>query len=259
MQLLLTDPVGYTSNSQRARIATELWAVQNLYCPNCNSPRLRSTQTGLAVVDLQCPVCADGYQLKGKRGPIGGKVRDAAYSEAFRAAERNQFPHLILLSYETIPGTVNTLHIVPGAFVTPSALEVGKPLAPTAKRAGWIGCNIVLKHLPQSARIAIIENGHARRTEFVRAEWRRWRFLRKQDVQTRTWFNEVLKRVENRGKDDFTLTEIYTFEDELARLFPRNRFIRPKIRQQLQVLRDRGFLEFRERGQYRYRRSFRSR
>lgn len=254
MQLILSDPIGYTSNAQRARIATETWAVQNLYCPNCSSPRLEPTRTGFAVTDLQCPVCTDGYQLKGKRGPIGAKVRDAAFSAALRAAEQSQFPHLALLSYKAIPGPVLALQVIPGAFITPSVLEAGKPLAPTAKRAGWIGCNIILSALPPSARIVIVKNGRPRRAEIVRAEWRRWRFLRGQDVQTRTWFNEVLKRVENLGKDSFTLTEAYAFEDELAKLFPRNRFIRPKIRQQLQVLRDRGFLEFRERGRYRYRR-----
>jgi len=255
VQLLLTDPVGYTSNAQRARVATESWALQNIYCPNCSSPRLQPTRTGLAVTDLQCPICADGYQLKGKRGPIRGKVRDAAYSAAMRAAEQNQFPHLILLSYESIPGPITTLDVVPGPFITPSALEAGRPLAQTAKRAGWVGCNILLNHLPRSARIAIVESGHPRRNEVVKAEWRRWKFLRNQDVQSRTWFNEILKRIENLGKEEFALAEAYAFEEELARLFPRNRFIRPKIRQQLQVLRDRGFLEFRERGRYKYRRS----
>jgi type II restriction enzyme len=44
---------------------------------------------------------------------------------------------------------------------------------------------------------------------------------------------------------------VYRFENRLAGLHPQNRNIRPKIRQQLQVLRDRGLLEFVERGVYR--------
>lgn len=98
----------------------------------------------------------------------------------------------------------------------------------------------------------IVERGQARRPTEVRAEWRQWDFLRTRDSGFRTWFSELLKRVEQLGKEEFELAEIYAFEPELARLFPQNRFIRPKIRQQLQVLRDRGFLEFRERGHYRY-------
>ena len=37
---------------------------------------------------------------------------------------------------------------------------------------------------------------------------------------------------------------------ELARMHPENRHVRDKIRQQLQVLRDKGFLEFVGRGEY---------
>lgn len=42
--------------------------------------------------------------------------------------------------------------------------------------------------------------------------------------------------------------DIYAFEPELARLYPGNRHIQPKIRQQLQVLRDRGLLKQPQRG-----------
>ena len=42
--------------------------------------------------------------------------------------------------------------------------------------------------------------------------------------------------------NEFTNSDIYAFERELAALHPDNRHIRDKIRQQLQVLRDTGFL-----------------
>ena len=41
---------------------------------------------------------------------------------------------------------------------------------------------------------------------------------------------------------EFSNEDIYAFERELEALHPGNRHIRDKIRQQLQVLRDRGFL-----------------
>ncbi|HXC98166.1 MAG TPA: hypothetical protein VN048_02410 [Verrucomicrobiae bacterium] len=41
---------------------------------------------------------------------------------------------------------------------------------------------------------------------------------------------------------EFTNQDIYAFERELETLHPGNRHIRDKIRQQLQILRDRGFL-----------------
>ena len=43
---------------------------------------------------------------------------------------------------------------------------------------------------------------------------------------------------------EFTLEDVYKYEQELRRRYPENRNIRPKIRQQLQFLRDLGLIEF---------------
>ena len=53
------------------------------------------------------------------------------------------------------------------------------------------------------------------------------------------------------GKKEFRLAEVYAFAEELRRLHPDNRLIEPKIRQQLQRLRDLGFVEFLGEGSYR--------
>jgi DpnI-like restriction endonuclease len=49
---------------------------------------------------------------------------------------------------------------------------------------------------------------------------------------------------------EFTLQRMYDFEKQLKQRFPRNDFIRAKIRQQLQVLRDAGLIVFEGRGRY---------
>jgi Dam-replacing HTH domain len=54
-------------------------------------------------------------------------------------------------------------------------------------------------------------------------------------------------------KRNFTLGEIYAFERHLGDLYPGNQNVKPKIRQQLQFLRDRGFIDFVSRGSYRLR------
>ena len=59
-----------------------------------------------------------------------------------------------------------------------------------------------------------------------------------------------LYRAGVRGWRD-TLDEVYAHEAALATLYPGNNNVRPKIRQQLQVLRDRGWLAFNGRGAYR--------
>ena len=46
--------------------------------------------------------------------------------------------------------------------------------------------------------------------------------------------------VEAVGRPEFTLADVYAHEAALAALYPGNNNVRPKIRQQLQVLRDRG-------------------
>ena len=52
-------------------------------------------------------------------------------------------------------------------------------------------------------------------------------------------------------KQSFTLDEIYKFEQKLKIKYPNNNFIKDKIRQQLQVLRDKGVIDFKSRGVYR--------
>ena len=50
---------------------------------------------------------------------------------------------------------------------------------------------------------------------------------------------------------EFCLADMYNFEDYLHGKFLNNNNIRAKIRQQLQILRDRKVIEFLERGKYR--------
>ncbi|MGA2313456.1 MAG: hypothetical protein ABSF87_13975 [Xanthobacteraceae bacterium] len=62
-----------------------------------------------------------------------------------------------------------------------------------------------------------------------------------------------MKCVDAIGKREFQIDDIYAFEQQLGRLYPRNQNVKPKIRQQLQFLRDRGYLDFVSRGYYRLR------
>ena len=61
----------------------------------------------------------------------------------------------------------------------------------------------------------------------------------------------MLNVVRGIGRREFSLAEVYAHEAALARLYRQNRFVRPKIRQQLQILRDLGFVGFEDRGHYR--------
>jgi type II restriction enzyme len=50
---------------------------------------------------------------------------------------------------------------------------------------------------------------------------------------------------------NFSLNQVYAFADLLKLKHPANNHIKDKIRQQLQVLRDKGIIEFTGRGHYR--------
>jgi type II restriction enzyme len=62
---------------------------------------------------------------------------------------------------------------------------------------------------------------------------------------------DVVNVVRALGKNQFSLAEVCARAETLARLHPGNRHVCDKIRQQLQVLRDLGFIKFLGRGWYR--------
>ncbi len=57
--------------------------------------------------------------------------------------------------------------------------------------------------------------------------------------------------IDELNKQIFTLSEIYDFEKVLAVKHLNNKHIKDKIRQQLQFLRDKGYIEFLGNGKYR--------
>jgi type II restriction enzyme len=167
------------------------------------------------------------------------------------AASNN--PNLFLLTYDIKQLSVTNLLVVPKHFFAREIIEKRKPLAPTARHAGWIGSNILLNQIPESGKIFIVRAGQLEPKDAVLAKWQRTRFLRDQGHEARGWLLEVMRCVEAIGKREFELNDVYAFEHRLGRLYPGNQNVKPKIRQQLQFLRDRGYLDFVSKGYYRLR------
>lgn len=242
---------GYKSASQKARVLTEDWARRNLFCASCARNRLEAAPGNTEVFDFVCGRCRETYQLKSRRTPLRDKILDSAYGPMMDSIKENRAPNLLLLHYDAAAYCAQNLIIVPRFFLSTSCIEARKPLSGKARRAGWIGCNIVLKHLPPEARIRIIKDRRVLGPDGVRKAYERFRFLADAKSETRGWTADVLRIVRDLDRTDFVLEDVYAHEDELEKLHPLNRHIRPKIRQQLQVLRDRGVLEFKGRGRYR--------
>jgi type II restriction enzyme len=241
----------YKSASQRARVGTEAWGAENFFCPACESPRLTPSPRGTPAIDYFCPNCDSPYQLKSQSKPIGAKIVDAAYSEMKRAILEDRTPNLFVLHYDLDAWAVRTVLLVPHFAFALSAVERRKPLASTARRAGWVGCNILLDKISIHARISVVNEGTPLTTREVRSSYNRLRPLEKLQVEKRGWTLDVLQVVQSLGKMEFTLADVYAHAGSLAKLHPNNHHVRDKIRQQLQVLRDLGLLEFLGGGDYR--------
>jgi type II restriction enzyme len=243
----------YVSGSQRARVFTESWVAAYLFCPNCGAGRIARHPNNAPVADFHCAECREDFELKSKKGAMGPKVADGAYGAKLRRLASDTNPNLALMSYDLARFAVTDFFFVPKQFFTPEIIEERPPLAATARRAGWIGSNILLREVPASGKVWFVRGGEALPRDAVLEQWRATLFLRETRPAARGWLIEVMKCVEAIGRESFTLDDAYAFEDRLSRLYPGNRNVRPKIRQQLQVLRDRGWLAFTGRGRYRLR------
>jgi type II restriction enzyme len=241
----------YKSASQRARIGTESWGASNFFCPACESPRLNVAPRNTVAVDYFCPSCESPFQLKSQSKPLGSRIVDAAYSEMKGAILEDRTPNLFVLHYDLDTWAVRTVLLVPHFAFALSAVERRKPLASTARRAGWVGCNILLDKIPVHARIPVVNEGTPQTSQQVRASYNRLRPLEKLQVEKRGWTLDVLNAIHSLGRKEFSLSDVYTHADSLASLHPDNRHVPDKIRQQLQVLRDLGLLDFLGSGSYR--------
>lgn len=257
MNLQLDSGLGeaYKSRSQAARKITEDWGTKNLFCLACQSDLLISETANTPVRDYTCSLCSATYQLKSKEGSFGRVVQNSAYAPKMAAIALGQVPHYVFLQYSRATWTVTDLFIVPGHFISAAVIQQRNPLRRTARRAGWVGSNILLGQLGPDARVVVVSSGTIRETNRIRDDWRRYVFLQSDKRSQSGWGTDCLSCVRKlqleTGTNEFTLQDFYgRFRHDLAIWHPDNQHIEAKIRQQLQVLRDGGVLRFLGRGRY---------
>lgn len=241
----------YRSKTQIARVITENWVGGNMYCPRCGNPYIRHFENNRPVADFYCPNCKSEYELKSKAGRLGHKIADGAYGTMIDRIMSNHSPDFFFMSYSAENMSVTDFVVVPKHFFVPEMIEKRKPLAENARRSGWVGCNILIDKIPEQGRISVISNGSVCDAEAVVSKLNRSARLAVGNIESRGWLMDVLQCVNALPEQTFTLNEMYAFEAELQIKHPQNQNIRPKIRQQLQLLRDRGFVEFLGSGEYR--------
>lgn len=241
----------YKSPSQRIRVATEHWVHREAFCPACGSDITRYAHNRPAA-DFHCTVCGEEYELKSKKDRFASKVVDGAYRTLMKRLRSTTNPSLFLLNYAPHDCQVVNFFVVPNHFFVPDMVERRRPLSVDARRAGWVGCNIVLRDIPETGRVFYVRNRRVESRDSVLRGWQRTTFLRdeKRGV-ARGWILDVMRCIEKLHKREFALADMYEFEEHLRSKHRRNRHVRDKIRQQLQLLRDRGYLDFMRSGKYR--------
>jgi type II restriction enzyme len=239
----------YHNSSQKTRVITESWVKNEIYCPNCGDA-ISNYSNNKPVADFYCKKCSEDFELKSKKGKIGKKITAGAYSKMIERLTSKQKPHFFFMGYLPTQ-VVNDFFVVPKYFFVPEIVEKRKALAEKARRAGWIGSNILFFKIPSSGKIFYVEDGKEISKKEVLQKWQKTVFLKRIiKPELRGWILDIMNCIEILKKDIFLLSEIYQFEEELKKIHPENKNIRAKIRQQLQFLRNKGYLIFIEPGKY---------
>lgn len=252
LQMNLALAENYNSKSQIARVITEDWLLKNGFCPSCGN-ELSDVENNAQVHDFSCLFCTDQFELKSFHGNAPSKINDGAYDSMMKRIADIKSPHFFFLGYNK-NYSVENCFAVPNYLFQPSTIEKRKPLALTARRAGWTGCLILLDQIPNLGKIKLVENGKVIHPETVRSAWNKTKFLAEsKSIETRGWILDILSCAEKLNSS-FSLNEMYAFESQLSAKYPKNKHVKDKIRQQLQLLRDKGFIEFVRPGHYRFNR-----
>lgn len=242
--------LNYKNNSQKIRIMSESWVSHNIFCPSCGNLHISNLPNNMPVADFKCEHCGEVYELKAKNSKIGKKIADGAYSTMIERITSTSNPDLFLMQYTKDLQVVN-LTLIPKFFFVPSIIEKRKPLSQSARRAGWVGCNILFSQIPEQGKIEIIKNQKLCDKNLIVDQYAKMKELQTNNINNRSWLLDVLSCVNTIKTIEFTLHDIYKFSKELKNKHISNNNIEAKIRQQLQILRDKGFIEFLGRGYYR--------
>ncbi len=239
----------YKSNSQIARVLTEDWFNNQMYCPCCLNKSVKDFPNNKKGSDFFCEKCNNEFQLKASKKEFHRKVVDGEYHTMMNIIINNKSPNFFLMNYDVNDWNVRNLILIPKFFVNTSMIEKRKPLSDNAKRKGWTGCNFLLNRLPDQGKINVIKNEKVIEKSKINKIWKKMFFMNSKKPTFNGWTSDVLRCIEDLD-NEFELREVYSHEKYLRELHPNNNNVQAKIRQQLQILRDNKVLNFNGNGKY---------
>jgi len=239
----------YKRKSQKIRVMSEAWAEENIFCPNCGN-EISNFENNRPVADFYCKNCSEEFELKAEKNKISKKIPSGSYVKSIERLEGKTNPNLFFMVYLSEEYLVNNFFVVPKYFFVPNIIEKRKKAL--KGREKYFMSDILFWKIPNSGKIYYIENGKEFSKEEILEKWQKTAFVKdiKKD-ELKGWIFDILNCVESLNKKEFELKEIYNFEKDLKILHPENNNIKAKIRQQLQFLRDKNYLEFIDKGKYR--------
>ena len=239
----------YKSSAQRARVISESWVEHNGFCIACNSDFLRRSTANTKCTDFACEFCAHQYELKSFTHRPSKSLVDGAYGAMIGRIRDGSAPTLMLL-HRSKSWEIISFSAINSVFLTPDVIDQRKPLRAAAARAGWVGCNIRLDRIAAGGEVYLVRSGTVRSKKDVRTDFQKFLSLRELPAGQRGWTILTLEIVRSLGLRHFHLSDVYAKEANFVARFPNNNNVRAKIRQQLQILRDRGYLQFDGGGAY---------
>lgn len=252
MNIYLDDRLSnkYKSGSQKARVLTESWVQNEIFCPYCGSVLTKAVNNS-RVLDFRCVKCCEEYELKSSKSAMHSKVVDGDCLVMLERIRSLNNPNFFFLKYDIEEKKVVNFIAVPKFLFVPEIIEKRKPLSSKAKRAGWVGCNILIKNIPNDGKISYVSECKPKSKRVILQNWQKVLFLNSnKNFKDKSWIMDVMRCIDSLNKKEFLLKEIYSFEEDLKNRHPQNYHIKDKIRQQLQILRDNNYLEYVDKGYY---------
>jgi len=240
----------YTNLSQKMRVLTEQWVDDEIFCPNCGNSKIYNYENNRPAADFYCKKCTEDFELKSKKGKIGKVIPAGAYSKMIERINSPTKPNFFFMGYlESL--YINDFFVIPKHFFVSEIIEKRNPLKDTARRAGWIGSNILFSKIPKAGQIFYIENGKEISKKDVLEKWQKTVFLKQiKKANAKGWILDIMNCIDSLNRKEFSLQDIYNLESDLKVIHPENKHIKDKIRQQLQFLRNKGYLKFTSPGNY---------
>lgn len=100
-------------------------------------------------------------------------------------------PDMLFLSYDGTRAAVVDFFVVLRHFFTIPVIERRTALSEGARRAGWVGCSILLSRIPEEGRVHMVRDGRILDKRAVLRKFQRTAFLDGQTLSARGWMLDV--------------------------------------------------------------------